>query len=216
MSSDIPLTILAGGQSRRMGVPDKCLVPLGGKAILEHILDVMKPQTHAVLINSNSDPALFARFGLPVRPDDLPGRLGPLAGLLTGMRWAREIGASHVATVPADTPFLPRDLIEKLANAKAGNEIAIASDSAYLQPTIGLWPVALAERLERDLTAGIRKMSHWLEDFRISRAEWPMADGPFFNINGEADLLKAHLAARHRSPCPDGGHPSHRVSRDWR
>ncbi len=193
MNPDIPLTILAGGQSLRMGVADKCLVPLGDKTILEHILNVMRPQTHAILINTNSNPVLFAHFGLPIRPDDLPGRLGPLSGLLTGMRWAQEIGCSHVVTVPADTPFLPRDLIEKLANAKAGKEIVIASDRAYPQPTIGLWPVALAERLERDLMAGIRKMSHWLEDFRISHAEWPMADGPFFNVNSEADLRQASL-----------------------
>ncbi|HEY4343319.1 MAG TPA: molybdenum cofactor guanylyltransferase MobA [Parvibaculum sp.] len=191
MSVDVPAVILAGGRSRRMGVADKCLLPLGGRTILDHVLDAVRPHASAILINSNSDTDLFSRFGCPVRADTIPGHPGPLAGLLTGMRWAQALGASHLVTVPGDTPFLPSDLIEKLILAKAGHDIAIAAQGLDTHPTIGLWPTDLADRLEDDVIAGARKMRLWLNGFHVARAEWPMASEAFFNINREADLKEA-------------------------
>ena len=112
--TNIPALILAGGRSSRMGGGDKSLMPLHGRPMLAHVLDRIRPQVSSILINSNSDPALFAKFGLPVRADAMPGHLGPLAGLLTGMHWAEEMSATHLLTVSCDTPFLPHDLAERI------------------------------------------------------------------------------------------------------
>src|SRR6478752_10148003 len=112
---DIPALILAGGRSSRMGGGDKCLMPLSGRPMLTHVLDRITPQASSILINSNSDPAQFRAFGLGVRADAVPGRPGPLAGVLTGLLWAREMSATHLLTVPCDTPFLPYDLVEQLS-----------------------------------------------------------------------------------------------------
>ena len=79
---------MAGGQSRRMGGGDKCLRPLAGRPILDHILKRVRPQVSALVLNANGDPARFGEFGLPVAADVVEGFAGPLAGVLTGLQWA--------------------------------------------------------------------------------------------------------------------------------
>ena len=131
--TDIPALILAGGRSSRMGGGDKGLMPLNGRPLLSHVLERIRPQASRLLINSNSDPSLFGDFGLPVQPDILPDRPGPLAGILTGLRWAAEHNASHLVTVPCDTPFLPHDLVQRLKHdlCRSGAQIAIARDPEH-------------------------------------------------------------------------------------
>lgn len=190
-----PCVILAGGRSSRMGGGDKCLLPLLGKPMLAHVLDRIAPQCGGILINSNSEPELFQRFGVPVAADMTNGFQGPLAGLLTGLHWARARGASHLLSAACDTPFLPQDLAARLAQAREtqGAEIAIATDDARSHPVIGLWPVALAERLETDLSDGMRAMHRWLANFRVAKARF--AAHHFQNINTPADLRAAASGA---------------------
>lgn len=188
-----PCVILAGGRSSRMGGGDKCLLPLLGKPMLAHVLERIAPQCRDILINSNSEPELFSRFGVPVAADLTDGFQGPLAGLLTGLRWARARGASHLVSVACDTPFLPTDLVARLSDAVATQEaqIAIAADEDRCHPVIGLWPTALAGRLEADLLAGTRAIHRWLSAFRVAEVRFTARH--FQNINTPADL---HAAGR--------------------
>ena len=104
--------LLAGGQSRRMGGGDKALRLLGGRSLLERVIERLRPQTAALVLNANGDPRRFAGFGLPVVADSIADFAGPLAGILAGLDWA----AAHrpncpvVASVATDAPFLPEDL----------------------------------------------------------------------------------------------------------
>ena len=72
--------LLAGGQSRRMGGGDKALRLLGGVSLLERVIERLRPQVDALVLNANGDPTRFARFGLAVVADSVPGFAGPLAG----------------------------------------------------------------------------------------------------------------------------------------
>ncbi len=80
--------VLAGGQSRRMGGGDKGLLELAGKPMLGHVIDRLAPQVGRMAINANGEPSRFAAFGLPVVADTVAGFVGPLAGVLAGMRWS--------------------------------------------------------------------------------------------------------------------------------
>jgi len=194
--TDIPALILAGGRSSRMGGGDKALMPLYGRPLLSHVLDRIRPQASCLLINSNSDPSLFRDFGLPVRFDILPDRPGPLAGILTGLIWAKEQGATHLLTAPCDTPFLPHDLIERLsADLRSSSaEIAVARDLEQIHPVIALWPVRLAARLASDLEAGTRSVYRWLKQFDTRETQF--AASHFSNLNTPADILAAEAKAR--------------------
>ncbi len=84
--------------------------------MLAHVIERLRPQVGRMVINANGDPARFATFRLPVVPDTIQGFVGPLAGVLAGLRWSASHTpeATHVASVSADAPFLPEDLVEKL------------------------------------------------------------------------------------------------------
>lgn len=90
--------LLAGGLSRRMGGGDKCLRDLAGKPMLAHVIERLRPQVGAMVLNANGDPARFAAFGLDVVPDTIEGFAGPLAGVLAGMR--RQIGKQNYSEEP--------------------------------------------------------------------------------------------------------------------
>ena len=128
MSSDKrPVAVLlAGGLARRMGGGDKPLRMLGGRPLLDHVLDRIRPQVRAVALNVNGDPARFAAWELPVLADPLPDNPGPLAGVLAGMRWAASLGVADVLSVPTDTPFLPENLVAGLDEARRAAGAAIA------------------------------------------------------------------------------------------
>lgn len=188
--------ILGGGQATRMGGGDKCLLPLAGRPILAHILERLAPQVDRVVLNANGDAARFAAFGLPVAGDVIEGFPGPLAGVLTGLEWARDHapGLQWIATVPGDGPFLPLDLVARFLTAvEAGAELVAASSGGNSNPVIGLWPVALAGDLRRALVEeGLRKVDRWTARYRLATVDWPAEPtDPFFNANTREDLAEA-------------------------
>ena len=100
---------VAGGQSRRMGGGDKGLLELAGRPMLGHVICRLGAQVGAMVINANGDPQRFAAFGLPVVPDTIGGFVGPLAGVLAGMRWSAPMRptARWIVTAAGDAPLLP-------------------------------------------------------------------------------------------------------------
>lgn len=186
--------ILAGGQATRMGGGDKGLLPLGESSILGHVIYRLRPQVAGLALNANGDPARFAEFGLPVLSDSVEGFAGPLAGVLAGLDWAADRGASHIVTAAADTPFFPADLVDGLEAAarEQGKPIALARTVDGRHPTFGLWPVALRDDLRMSLTGGMRKVLAWTDRHGTAFADFPTGNiDPFFNVNTPGDLDEA-------------------------
>src|SRR3569623_807946 len=104
--------ILAGGLARRMGGGDKALKPRAGRPILAHVIERLRGQCDALLLNANGDPARLAEFGLPVVADSVLDFAGPLAGVLAGLDWVAEHRpqTEWLLSAAADTPFIPGDL----------------------------------------------------------------------------------------------------------
>ena len=206
MSSSIEPVIgvlLAGGQSRRMGGGDKCLLELAGKPLLAHVIERLKPQTSELVLNANGDLDRFSEFGLPTIADPVEGFAGPLAGVLAGFTWARENAPDTrwIVTAATDTPFFPQDLVARLLEATKGQypAIALASSNERMHPVFGLWPVALAGDLHQALESGTRKVLDWTDRHKTVTAEFPGIEtggitiDPFFNANRPDDM--AHAAA---------------------
>jgi len=194
--SRVVRVLLAGGLGRRLGGRDKALVDLGGRPMIGHVLARAGTDCRATLINANGDPGRFADLGLPVVEDTVPGAGGPLAGLLTGLDWAAAHypECSHVLTLPTDAPFLPRDLLPRLAAALGeGAEIARVASAGRSHHVVALWPVALRSALRRAVVeAGARKVQAWTEAYAVAEVEWPATPvDPFFNVNRPEDLEEA-------------------------
>jgi molybdenum cofactor guanylyltransferase len=204
MTTETPATlglVLAGGLARRMGGGDKALIRIGESTILERVLARLAPACAGIVLNVNGDPARFARFGLPVIPDDVAGFAGPLAGILAGLDWA----AGHapevewVTSVPGDCPFLPRDLVQRLHAARraAGTPLACAQSGDWRHPVVGLWQVALRDDLRRALVEeDLRKIEVWTARHGVALAEWAVEPvDPFFNVNTPEDVAEASRLA---------------------
>jgi molybdenum cofactor guanylyltransferase len=189
--------ILAGGLSRRMGGGDKCLRPIGGRPILAHIIERVRPQVAALVLNANGDAARFAPFGLSVAGDVVEGFAGPLAGVLTGMEWARHNAPAckWLASFASDAPFVPRDLVARLLAAveAQGADLACAASGGQAHPVFGLWRVDLAPALRHALVEEqIFKVDRWTARYRLAQVDFPSTPiDPFFNANRPEDLAEA-------------------------
>lgn len=206
--------LLAGGLARRMGGGDKPLRLVGGRPILDRVIERLRPQVAGLVLNANGDPGRFAAYGLPVVPDSIPDYAGPLAGILAGLDWtaAHRPDCPLVASVPTDAPFLPTDLVARMEAAMAadGADLACAASGGQAHPVIGLWPVRLRDDLRHALVSeGIRKVDVWTARYRLATVAFPteipgLGPGidPFFNANRPEDLERAAalLAAASGTP----------------
>ena len=190
--------VLAGGKSSRMGT-DKAEVLLNGRTLLDLVSDRLKAQVNTVLINSN------AKHHTPyvTVPDQLTDFQGPLAGVLAGLTFVKNHmqGATHLLSVPVDTPFFPEDLAQKLGNAAVSDTaIVVARSNGNLHPVFALWPVQLAGDLEIFLTeSDDRRVKSFFARHPLTIVDFEENGGdPFFNINTPLDLEQAdkRLSAR--------------------
>jgi molybdenum cofactor guanylyltransferase len=195
--------VLAGGRARRMGGRDKWHIQIGGRTILERILDRLRSQCSTIVFNSNSDP-IPGTHGLQVVADSVADYPGPLAGILAGLDWAAQNApeVSWVVSVSSDCPFLPRDLVARLhrARSEANAELACAQSAGRRHHVVALWPVRLREDLRSAITAeGMYKVHEWTGRYPLAAAVWDDTPvDPFFNINTPEDAGKAEkLAARY-------------------
>ncbi len=192
---DVTGIVLAGGLGRRMsddgsGV-DKGLQPFRGRPMIEHALARFAPQVGALIVNANRNLERYGAFGWPVAPDALEGFAGPLAGLHAGMSQAR---SPWVATVPCDSPFLPLDLVARLAAAieasGTGDErarLAVARTGAQAHPVFALVDRTLLPDLQRFLSEGRRKIDAWYAPLRVVEVDFADA-AAFRNLNTMQEL----------------------------
>lgn len=196
--------VLAGGLARRMGGGDKARIRIGSATILERVLGRLAPQCGEIIINANGDAARFADARLPVVADSVPGFAGPLAGILAGLDWAaaHTPGTEWLVSVPGDCPFVPKDLVSRLHDARiaSGAALACARSGEQTHPVVGLWAVALREDLRRALVdEDMRKIDLWTARHGVATADWPATPiNPFFNVNTPEDAASAEaLVAQH-------------------
>jgi molybdopterin-guanine dinucleotide biosynthesis protein A len=190
--------ILAGGMARRLGGGDKGNRLVGGRPILDRVIETLRPQVAALMLNANGETERFAELGLEIRPDGAEGA-GPLAGLLAGLNWAAEAGYPWLLSVLTDTPFLPADLLLRLA-AQAVDGPAIARSGGRRHPVIGLWPTTLANPLRDHLLGqGWLKADLWAKHCGAIAVDWPDEPlDPFFNVNTAEDQARAEALAELR------------------
>ena len=185
--------ILAGGKSKRMG-KDKLFLEINNKKLIEHTIDKVKKYLKEVIIITNQDNEFFSKNNLITVKDCIEGQLGPLVGILTAMKWAKEnlTKCSWIATFPCDTPFFPESIIRSFIKESEKKEslILCASSHGRKHNIFGLWSLDLYDKLKDDLTNNkVRKVQDWTEKNKIKNLEFKFKDyDPFFNINTEEDL----------------------------
>jgi len=196
MSFKVTGLLLAGGTSSRLGGGDKALRLLGGRPLLDHVLERFAPQVDPLLFNTNGDPARFAPRTFTIVADTLPDHPGPLAGVLAGLEWIKTHGAARwLAVCPIDTPFLPLNLVARFVEhaEQAMAPAAYATSNGAAHPVFSLWRSDLTLNLHRALMErGERKVRRFLADVGAIAVDWPgEVPDPFFNVNTPDDLERA-------------------------
>jgi len=179
--------VLAGGRATRMGGIDKGLVEFDGRALIERAIARLRPQVAEVLISANRSLDRYRAFGFPVLLDADEGLEpfpGPLAGMLAGLRAAR---TPWLAVVPCDAPFLPTDLVSRLADSLAGSRAAVVRVGERTEPLFCLLHVDLADDLAAALAHGERRAEAWLRGVGAAPALFLVAEN-FANLNTLQDL----------------------------
>jgi molybdopterin-guanine dinucleotide biosynthesis protein A len=189
--------LLAGGLARRMGGGDKSLRLIAGRPLLDRVIERLRPQVAGLVLNANGEPERFAAYGLPVVADSIPDYAGPLAGVLAGLDWTAEHrpDCRMIVSVATDAPFLPTDLVARMAQAISAQnaDLACAASGGQEHPVIGLWPVRLREDLRHALVEeGLRKVDVWTARYRLCVVPFSNRPvDPFFNANRPEDLDRA-------------------------
>jgi len=186
-------SILAGGKSKRMG-EDKLFLNLNNKTLIEHTINKVKKYFKELIIITNKENEFFVKNNLTTVKDCIEGQLGPLVGILTAMKWAKENTpkCSWIASFPCDTPFFPESIISKFIEESKKKEslILCASSHGRKHNTFGLWSIELYDKLYNDLVNNkVRKVQDWTKANNIKNLEFEFKDyDPFFNINTFEDL----------------------------
>lgn len=189
--------VLAGGQARRMGGSEKPLLTLPGVGpLIDSILARIAPQCNGVAISTGSQDPRWKVYPHPRIADSGATSAGPLAGVLAAFDWleANAPGVRWLLTVPGDTPFLPGDLVSRLAAAlrEPDAKIACAASAGRVHPVAALWSIEVREELRLCLAAGQHRVRAFQSRFAVETAVWNSRPvDPFFNINTPEDLRAA-------------------------
>lgn len=181
----ITAIVLCGGRATRLGGIEKPLADLGGKPLIAHVIARLEPMVDDFVLSVGRDADHYEQFGYPVVADDDPGQ-GPLAGIVSALAVAH---TPWILTTPADTPFLPSNLVAALAPACARHGAAVVSAGGHRQNLSMLLDQPQAAALAEFYRSGGRAVHRWLVANDVDEVEFPK-DG-FFNINTPEDLALA-------------------------
>jgi len=187
--------ILAGGKSSRFG-EDKSNIRLGNKTLLDHTIDKIEKEFGEILIISNNKNYNFKNKKIYTVKDCIEGQLGPLAGILTAMKWAKEKKKNYkwIASFPCDTPFFDTKLISKLKlkTKETSKKLIFLNSGKKRHNIFGLWSMDLIKTLEKDIKNNFRKVEIWAdkvgyESININTEKFDK----LLNINTKEDFEKA-------------------------
>ncbi|MGF1759845.1 molybdenum cofactor guanylyltransferase MobA [Photobacterium sagamiensis] len=177
--------ILAGGQASRMGGNDKGLVELAGKAMIEHVMEALKPQTSSITINANRNRDRYQTYG-SVFGDHIQNYPGPLGGMHAALH---HIDNEWIGFVPCDCPRLPSDLVTRMANAcQEDTDIAVAHDGDHIQPVVTLVNRRILPKLEAFLANGDRKIILLYRQCNMITVDFSDQPNAFVNLNTPEEL----------------------------
>ncbi len=148
--------ILIGGKSSRMGMP-KHLIRENEKTWLEHAVETLSPHVDQMVLSGSGEipPSLAS---LPRIPDD-PGLAGPLAGILSVMRWQQTVSWLVMA---CDQPDVQAESLEWLLAQRKPGIRAVLPDlfgNGHLEPLLAWYDFRCRPQLETIAASGSLRIS---------------------------------------------------------
>ena len=189
MSESVAVVILAGGEGRRIG-GGKPRLELAGKRLIDRAIELARRSSELVAV-AVRDEAQVQPVDVTLIPDDQNVE-GPLGGLIAGLKFMREREPEKLLTIPADMPFLPDDLLDRLGREIGERACALASSGGHLHPVCGLWRASALDRAPEYLAGESRSLKGFAALTGFVAVDWTAdPEDPFFNINSPDDLAEA-------------------------
>ena len=187
--------ILAGGKSSRFG-SNKSLSKLANNKLIEHVINKIDTYFSEILVVSNDSGLVIENKKIKIIEDCIKGYLGPLAGVLSAMKYANsfENKFKWIITFPCDTPFFEKLIIEKMIEKTTSpkEKIYFIKDKKQRHNIFGLWSTSLESILEEDLKNNFRKVDLWADKIGCNFIEKDIQnENEFLNINTKEDLEMA-------------------------
>jgi molybdopterin-guanine dinucleotide biosynthesis protein A len=183
--------VLAGGESARIGT-DKAFLKIGGKTLIEQILEKLLRIGDDVIVVTNS-PERYNHLGVRLVSDISPGK-GALGGIYSGLKASKN---EYSFVVACDMPFLNVNLIRYMTLLASGHDVVIPRVNGLLEPLHAIYSKRCIPSIERLLEKDDLKIVRFFSDVRVRYVEEEEINVldpkhlSFFNINTLEDLEKA-------------------------
>jgi molybdenum cofactor guanylyltransferase len=189
--------VLAGGGSTRFG-RDKALVEVGGRPMLERMVELLRRVAKEVKIVAA--PNKYAKFGVTMVEDQWPGE-GPLGGIVTALEDAARNTAPPEwnLILSCDMPFLTPEWLAFLGEraARSKEEVVFPHSASGPEPLCACWQTAAAAKLRTGFESGVRKVTEGIALLRaevLDEADLKRFDDEgrlFWNMNTAEDYEEA-------------------------
>ncbi len=188
--------ILAGGASSRMGGAPKGLLTVGGRRILDRLVDTFFEAFGALpLLVANAPDAPDWRSDLRVVSDVRTG-----AGTLGGLHTAVLLAPAPVVCVAWDMPFVPAGLLVALGMHLSDHDAALPASGGPrgVEPLCAGYGPATGPAMADALDRGDLRAIAFHQTVRVrvlSESEVRRFGDPariFFNVNTSDDLVRAN------------------------
>ncbi len=191
--------VLAGGKNLRLG-RNKALEVVGGKKLIERVIERLRPLSTQILIVTSE-----GQFDFPpacnaeIMVDLYPGK-GPLGGIYTGLLASQ---SSYSIAVACDMPFLNTGLLRYMVERASDFDVVIPRlDEGMVESLHAVYSKGCIVSIRRQLELnqlGVHSLLSKVRVKYIEREECQKLDPQllsFFNINCQSDLDRANALAR--------------------
>ncbi|WP_041958486.1 molybdenum cofactor guanylyltransferase [Sulfurospirillum arsenophilum] len=186
----LPLVIIAGGKSSRMG-SDKALLPFGDfKTLTEFQLHRLKPYFSSLHVSAKNS----AKFGFEssfIEDTTSYKEHSPLVALLSILEHLK----TPVCVLSVDTPFVTPEIFQKLyENFEEGDDAIIATSPCSSHQLCALYAPSIAEKIREQLSHNEHKIRLLLDQSHTKYIAFE-DDEPFLNLNHPHEYAEALLHA---------------------
>jgi molybdopterin-guanine dinucleotide biosynthesis protein A len=187
--------IMAGGDSRRMGI-DKSMLPVNGRPLIERIYNQLHGSFEQILISAN-DTAKFAFLGLAVIPDRIAGQ-GPLMGIASALNVSNnDLNFVVACDIPhIDLRFVRRMLCE--ASESSADIVLPVGDGGKQEPLFAVYRRSALEVIDKVLSSGGRKIS---DVFPLCTVKYMELEESLINLNTAAEYTRFQEEAENANRC---------------
>jgi molybdopterin-guanine dinucleotide biosynthesis protein A len=197
--------VLAGGAAQRYGGEPKGLSLVGGRRILDRVVDAVALAVgQPPLLVANAPHAGRWRPDLRVIPDQ-PHAAG--AGSIAGIYTAVCAGSGPVLCVAWDMPFVDAGLLGALIDALGDADACLPESGGRrgVEPLCAVYAPACGPAIERQLARGDHRAVGFHGDARMRTLSLQRVqrfgdpEELFFNVNTPDDLIRAEELWRRRA-----------------